>query len=69
MEYSEELQKLIERFPFFDTLDDQHKELLEMVEMAFNEGIEYVLKYPYKHELVPMDSARDWVADNYAPRY
>ncbi len=41
----------------------------EVYEKAKEDAIEEVLDDPYKHELVPMDSARDWVADNYAPRY
>lgn len=45
------------------------EKVLALIDKVIEDTIEEALDDPYKHELVPMDSARDWVADNYAPRY
>ena len=45
------------------------EKVLALIDKVVEDTIEEVLDDPYKHELVPMDSARDWVADNYRPFY
>ena len=36
----------------------------EMLENAREEGRVEILEDPYTHELIPMDEAREWVAEN-----
>ena len=45
------------------------EKVLALIDKVVEDVIEEVLDDPYKHELVPMDCAREWVADNYRPFY
>lgn len=61
------LEKLIEKVHI--DLHEVQDYIEEMLENAREEGRNEILEDPYAHDLVPMDNALEWVADNYRPRY